>query len=172
MNAPLATVGGAQIAALSALWPLRPALAGVKYRNERMFGVSDVHADTVNTYKFIGSEINRGAQKIRRDAEEAIKKGKGFGGGGEAAAPSPQAPSGTSPPLSPLRAGGSGGALSPAASPRSQASLAAAADSATKRGHTTAARLLAEREAAAAAAEKGEFGPDSDDEGEGSALLI
>ena len=161
-----------------------------------MFGVSDVHADTVSTYKLVGTGIARGAAKMARDAEKAAERIKsraaaGDQGKGQAATKGQAAE--RSPVASPERPrpkGGAGaviaspGASSPVTSPVGRAELAAAKETASARGHSTFARLIAEREASAPGDEEtgalggsafehlgaGEFDSDGDDDDDSAVI--
>lgn len=174
----------------------RHSAAGVAYRNSRMFGVADVHADTVSTYKLFGADLARAGATVATAASHAAEdaatrlqktrnagsgggnadavnaKGAGVAGGGgsatSAASASARSPTPSSSSNSSSSSGKSPGSryksptiASPSALDR--ATLASAEKGAASRGHSTFARLFAERKAAAATTE-GEF--DADDGGE------
>jgi len=143
---------------------MRHSPAGVKYQNERMFGVADVHADTTETYRLVGSAVSdfareakvktaAAAQSTRANLDKTLEKtrenlARGGGGGGGGGGGQPASPPSSPLPLPPRR--DKEAASSPAA-------LSSAAKDAERRGHSAFAKLLQSKTetptAAAAAAD-------------------
>jgi hypothetical protein len=158
----------------------------VAYRNSRMFGVADVHADTVSTYKLFGADLARAGATVATAASHAAedaaprlqvnnKRSGGASGGGADTTNSTgdggvHPPSAASGPRSPTPSSSTtSNSQSPAsrykspttiASPSAldRATLASAEKGAASRGHSTFARLFAERQAAAETAGDGDHG--------------
>jgi hypothetical protein len=134
----------------------------VKYRNERMFGVADVHADTKETYRLVGSGLAtlareakektaKAAKSTKENLDMTIDKARNRPFSAPAAAPAtPTSTARASP------ATGPNSFSSPVRSPslqdaRSKESMASAAKEAEKRGHSTFAKLLQSRTSPGAA---------------------
>jgi hypothetical protein len=149
--------------------------AGVAYRNSRMFGVADVHADTVSAYKLFGADLARAGASVasaaasathdaaaRLQAKHAAPGPASETANAAAAAATAAAAAAASAGAFGVFAGSPPASPPPPKSPRSpsaldRAALASAERGATSRGHSTFARLLAARQATAAAADEADF---------------
>lgn len=61
------------------LFLLSLCLAGTKYRNERMFGVTDVHSDTTETYRIVGEGIATEFKKMPKEFAKIAREAKSVG---------------------------------------------------------------------------------------------